>query len=260
MEFLEKKKDLYRDASQREPRAKRALMDAFMEICSIAQIIEKEVKDDESFKTVFDKCVSKKSALKKALNKLPETLNNATKETNEVAAARKKGTEKATATAAATAATTAASPTIGGNKSAAGAIPRIADGANEIVGISGKRGRPKTVAAPAAVVAEDPTTPKREGKVKVKEKITPAMREQAWMRFIGNLAVANCPVCDDNKIKMTNFSAGHIVAEACDGPTNKDNLMPICSTCNVRMSTKNLYEYCCKEFGRDPVFPGGGGR
>lgn len=236
MEFLEKKKDLYKDATQKEPRAKRALMDAFIEICELAQMIEKEVRDKDSFEAVFEKCLSKKSTLKKALNKLPETLSAAKKADDELTKLRKDVSK----------------PMIGG----AGAATR--EELNEIVGISGKpaakRGRPKATAAAAA--AEDPESPKRPHKAK----ITPTMREHAWKRYIGNLAETNCPVCDDNKIKMTNFTAGHIVAEACDGVTDKDNLMPICNTCNVRMATKHLYEYCRKEFGRDPVFPGSYGK
>ncbi len=45
--------------------------------------------------------------------------------------------------------------------------------------------------------------PPREGK----DKITPAMREEIWDKYIGDKAKAKCPVCQTSDIKSTKFSA-----------------------------------------------------
>ena len=81
---------------------------------------------------------------------------------------------------------------------------------------------------------------------KPKAKITKEMREQVWEAYMGNCAKGPCPVCQKREIRMTDFSAGHIVAEAAGGATDASNLMPICSSCNVRMRTENLFEYAAK--------------
>jgi 5-methylcytosine-specific restriction endonuclease McrA len=87
-----------------------------------------------------------------------------------------------------------------------------------------------------------------------KKKISKEAREQIWEKCIGDRAKTECPVCRKRTIRMTDFSAGHIVAEACGGATDTTNLMPICGNCNSRMGTMNLYDYCLKEFGRLPDF------
>lgn len=113
--------------------------------------------------------------------------------------------------------------------------------------------------APAGAELADgaaaPKAPKRPviGK---KDPIGKAMREAAWDRWIGaECGRTKCPVCQDRNIRPTDFSAGHILAESCGGATSAENLLPICSTCNVRMSTENLYDFCKRIFGRDIVLP-----
>jgi hypothetical protein len=88
-----------------------------------------------------------------------------------------------------------------------------------------------------------------------KMKIGKSIREEIWEKYIGDKAKADCPVCLKRPIRMTDFSAGHIEAESRGGATDATNLIPICSNCNCRMSTENLYAYTRKNFGRDPVFP-----
>ena len=39
------------------------------------------------------------------------------------------------------------------------------------------------------------------------------------------------------------FEAGHIIAERCGGPTNIENLRPICSLCNRSMGLKNMIDF-----------------
>lgn len=216
MDYLERNTAKYVDSNQKEHKAKRAVMDLFMEVCALAQIIEKDVRDDDSFKAVFEKTLAKTSGLKKSINRLHKTLSDTQKAITDFNADKKKKT----------------TPVAGG-----GAPP-----VNAVVPTPVKRGR-KTP------VDDDPKPPR------AKEKITKTTREYIWHKFMGNVAKANCPICDESVIKMTSFDAGHIVAEACGGPTNRDNLMPICHTCNVRMHTANLFDYCRKEYKRDPVCP-----
>jgi hypothetical protein len=52
-----------------------------------------------------------------------------------------------------------------------------------------------------------------------------------------------CLICEDNEINEDCFEAGHIVARALGGPTELDNLIPICIECNRSMGIKNAYEY-----------------
>ena len=39
---------------------------------------------------------------------------------------------------------------------------------------------------------------------------------------------------------MSNFHAGHIIAESVGGLINIDNILPICSTCNLSMGSQNM--------------------
>jgi 5-methylcytosine-specific restriction endonuclease McrA len=218
MDYLERNTAKYVDSNQKEHKAKRAVMDLFMEVCSLAQIIEKDVRDDDSFKAVFEKTLAKTSGLKKSINRLHKTLSDTQKAITDFNADKKKKT----------------TPVAGG-----GAPP-----VNTVVPTPAKRGR-----KPPANDG-DPKPPRPQ-----KETITKTTREYIWYKFIGNLAKAKCPICNKFEIEMTSFDAGHIVAEACGGPTNRDNLMPICHTCNSRMHTTNLYDYCRKNHHRDPVCP-----
>jgi hypothetical protein len=49
-----------------------------------------------------------------------------------------------------------------------------------------------------------------------------------------------CPVCNTQNITPFTFQCGHIVAEAEGGPTNLENLRPICSLCNISSGRRNM--------------------
>ncbi len=49
MEYLKRHLNDYEDAMQKEPKAKRALIHTLYEILSVAEIVEKEVKDKATF-------------------------------------------------------------------------------------------------------------------------------------------------------------------------------------------------------------------
>jgi hypothetical protein len=222
MEYLKTQGEAYKEATQKDPKAKRELIKVFTQICALSETIEREIKDKPSFETQYEKCANSNCKIMKDLNALAESLS-ACKKAMDIVRSDRKDKKKRKAT-------------------------------------------PDTAVPKNAVVLdplpkeEDPSAPRPPKKLaplkggKKKEKISKETREQIWERYIGDKAKADCPVCRKRTIRMTDFSAGHIVAEACGGPTDSSNLMPICGNCNSRMSTMNLYEYCHKEFGRDPEF------
>ena len=64
-----------------------------------------------------------------------------------------------------------------------------------------------------------------------------------WDKYIGKeKGIGKCYSCSEN-IDSKNFEAGHIIPEAKGGPTNIDNLRPICSCCNKSMGTQNMDEF-----------------
>ena len=72
-----------------------------------------------------------------------------------------------------------------------------------------------------------------------KQKITGALREAVWIKKMGRVFEAKCPVvwCP-NKITVFDFQSGHNIPESKGGKTNIDNLLPICARCNVCMGDR----------------------
>jgi 5-methylcytosine-specific restriction endonuclease McrA len=59
----------------------------------------------------------------------------------------------------------------------------------------------------------------------------------------------DCIISDcKNMIEKNDYQAGHIVSEFNGGSTTLDNLYPICSTCNQRMSKHNWIDYDEKSY------------
>lgn len=71
----------------------------------------------------------------------------------------------------------------------------------------------------------------------MKEKIPKAMREQIWLRDLGKKYEGKCRIvwCE-NRITVFDFQCGHDVPESHGGATIIENLVPICSRCNLSMS------------------------
>jgi len=88
-------------------------------------------------------------------------------------------------------------------------------------------------------------TPKPKGK-----SVNPkSLRIKVWDVNIGlDHGRAKCLCCESTEITQFDFDCGHIVAEACGGPTKLDNLLPICSSCNRSMHNMNLYEFKKQKF------------
>ena len=235
MEYLKRHLGDYEDATQKEPKAKRALIHTLYEVLSVAEIVEKEVKDKATFDALFEKYTSTKSKSSKGFAEISKKIKDYDKAMNAYRSLLDKPPPP---------------PKVKADK------PIVGGGGNVIVD-SAETGK--------KVPDEDPTAVKltkvsgKTGKKTAKEgkdKITLAMREEIWDKYIGDKSKAKCPVCQTSIIKMTGFSAGHIIAEAVGGVTNITNLVPICGHCNSRMSTENLFDYTLKNYMRAPVFPG----
>jgi len=70
-----------------------------------------------------------------------------------------------------------------------------------------------------------------------KKKIPLALREQVWLMYFGDCKFKHkCHVkwCE-NIITPFIFEVGHNIPESRGGPTDIDNLRPICSKCNKSM-------------------------
>jgi hypothetical protein len=219
MDYLKTQLDAYKDAPQKEHKAKRTLIQALHQITVLNEMIESSIKDKTSFDVHFEKCIGTKSKFVKELGTLSENLTEAKRTIDIVRNERKKKEAK----------------------------PKVAGGGQ--------------VPTNTVVLAtdEDPATapPKalKAAKKPKKEKITLAMRDEIWEKYIGDKVSCLCPVCQKHNIRATSFSAGHINAEAAGGLTDITNLVPICGSCNSRMNTENLFTYTQKNYMRAPVFP-----
>jgi hypothetical protein len=75
-----------------------------------------------------------------------------------------------------------------------------------------------------------------------KVKIPKALREQVWIKKLGKTFSAKCstPWCK-NMMTVFDFQCGHDIPESKGGDTILENLIPICTRCNLSMS--NVYTF-----------------
>ena len=80
-----------------------------------------------------------------------------------------------------------------------------------------------------------------------KKKIPKAIREAVWLKQNGKRFEAKCstPWCR-NVINIWDFQAGHCIPESKGGATVLDNLVPLCSRCNLSMASN----YTIDEWGQ----------
>ncbi len=79
---------------------------------------------------------------------------------------------------------------------------------------------------------------------KYKRKSIPkALKQQVWCKIYPHSLAAKCTICFFNEISSFNFHVGHIVSLANGGSNSLDNLLPICSSCNLSCSTQNLHDF-----------------
>ena len=77
-----------------------------------------------------------------------------------------------------------------------------------------------------------------------KKKIPKKIKNDSWDKYIGKqLGEFLCLCCGHSVICQKEFTAGHIISEFNGGVITVNNIMPICSACNLSMGTKNMDEY-----------------
>jgi 5-methylcytosine-specific restriction endonuclease McrA len=79
-------------------------------------------------------------------------------------------------------------------------------------------------------------------KIYKKETIPKAVREQLWLRDMGEKYKGKCKTswCK-NTVTVFDFHAGHDIPEVNGGLTTLDNLVVICSRCNLSMSSNYTF-------------------
>lgn len=72
-----------------------------------------------------------------------------------------------------------------------------------------------------------------------KKAIPKALREQVWLTYAGKRYEKKCTVswCK-NRMTVFDFHVGHNIPESKGGETVINNLLPICSRCNLSMGAK----------------------
>ena len=79
-----------------------------------------------------------------------------------------------------------------------------------------------------------------------KQHIPKKLKNMIWDKYVGKEKGIGYCYCCNEEIDSKNFEAGHIIPEARGGPTNAENLRPICSCCNKSMGTQNMDEFRAK--------------
>jgi len=79
-----------------------------------------------------------------------------------------------------------------------------------------------------------------------KENIPECVRNCLWINYFKESRVGVCLCCKREQITISNFHAGHIQAEANEGRTALDNLIPLCQLCNLSMATNNVFDFITK--------------
>ena len=82
-----------------------------------------------------------------------------------------------------------------------------------------------------------------------KKKIPRAVREAVWLHHCGRKFERRCmtPWCKNN-ITAFDFQTGHNIPESKGGTTTVDNLIPLCSRCNLSMGTQYTFQEWATKF------------
>ena len=81
----------------------------------------------------------------------------------------------------------------------------------------------------------------------IKQKIPAEIRFKIWETYVGNKIESLCFCCKIKKItpftSYKSFQAGHIKSENDGGFIKIGNLLPICASCNRKMSTRHWDDF-----------------
>lgn len=81
----------------------------------------------------------------------------------------------------------------------------------------------------------------------IRVKISLALRSAVWNKYIGErYGIADCYTGCGTTISQATFQCGHVIPASKGGPTDVNNLRPICQRCNTSMGTENLFDFMTK--------------
>lgn len=85
---------------------------------------------------------------------------------------------------------------------------------------------------------------KQKQKQKQKQSIPKKVKNDSWDTYIGKeYGIAYCISCNSTEIQQKNFIGGHIVSEKNGGTVTLNNIIPICSECNLSMGCRNMDDF-----------------
>ena len=86
-----------------------------------------------------------------------------------------------------------------------------------------------------------------------KKRIPRALREAVWIHHCGRSFEQRCktPWCKNN-ITVFDFQTGHNIPESKGGATTIDNLVPLCSRCNLSMGNQYTFQEWSTQFSPTP--------
>ncbi len=80
-----------------------------------------------------------------------------------------------------------------------------------------------------------------------RKKLSKKIRKELYARDCGDISTPGTCFCCKEVIRYgDNYEAGHILAQSKGGADTLDNLRALCKTCNCRMGTMHMMEYCNK--------------
>jgi 5-methylcytosine-specific restriction endonuclease McrA len=90
--------------------------------------------------------------------------------------------------------------------------------------------------------------------LKRKIKIPVALREQVWIRCMGEVFKAKCStIWCSNTITVFDFQSGHNIPESRGGQTTIENLVPLCSRCNQSMGNNYTFDEWNAKFKKKKI-------
>lgn len=104
---------------------------------------------------------------------------------------------------------------------------------------------PKSIAAMPPL----PASPMISASKYKKSAIPKSLKKLVWDTYIGpNIGISKCMCCLHQDIRQIDFHCGHVISECSGGSKTIENLVPICSQCNLSMGRQNLNEFKLKYF------------
>jgi 5-methylcytosine-specific restriction endonuclease McrA len=82
-----------------------------------------------------------------------------------------------------------------------------------------------------------------------RKQIGKVLRLSTWHDQFGGIFDPLCPMCNVNKIMRDgDWHCSHIVPVSCGGKDERQNLRPLCGSCNKRMASENMKDFASKYY------------